>query len=133
MLPGRPAGPSTSPIAARSTRTHPGARPPLFWLARRYDEPLLAWGAREVVTGQFSARDLLWYDARGTPEDLHRAPLDAHYRGAHLAFFRSAWRDPNALYVGFKGGDNTAGHAHADLGTFVLDALGRRWAIDFGS
>jgi hypothetical protein len=38
----------------------------------------------------------------------------------------------NAWYVGFKGGDNRANHAHLDLGTFVLDALGQRWVCDLG-
>ena len=59
-------------------------------------------------------------------------PLDARYQAAHLAFFRSAWNDKDAIYVGFKGGDNAANHAHLDLGTFVLDALGQRWAVDLG-
>ena len=65
-------------------------------------------------------------------DDLSRTALDARYPAAHLAFFRSAWSDPKALYVGFKGGDNKANHSHLDLGTFVLDALGQRWAMDLG-
>ena len=40
--------------------------------------------------------------------------------------------DPQAIFVGFKGGDNKANHSHLDLGTFVLDALGQRWAVDLG-
>lgn len=109
-----------------------GGEPALFWLARRYDNPTLAWGAREAAGGQGSARDLLWYDPRGDRGDLARVGLDSRYTATHLAFFRSSWHDPNALYVGFKGGDNGANHAHLDLGTFVLDALGQRWALDLG-
>ena len=60
-------------------------------------------------------------------------PLDAFFRGIDVAFFRSAWEDPQALYVGFKGGNNKANHSHLDLGTFVLDARGYRWAVDLGS
>ena len=45
---------------------------------------------------------------------------------------RSSWDDPNARFVGFKGGDNKVNHSHADLGTFVLDAMGYRWAMDLG-
>jgi hypothetical protein len=59
-------------------------------------------------------------------------PLDARYQAAHLAFFRSAWNDKDAIYVGFKGGDNATNQAHLDLGTFVLDARGQRWALDLG-
>ena len=60
-------------------------------------------------------------------------PLDAFFRGIDVAFFRSAWEDPQALYVGFKGGNNKANHSHLDLGTFVLDAYGYRWVVDLGS
>ncbi len=109
-----------------------GDEPSLFWLARRYDDPVLAWAARDGATLGASARDLLWYDSRGSASDLAALPLDAQYEAAELAFFRSAWNDKDALYVGFKGGNNAANHAHLDLGTFVLDALGQRWAVDLG-
>ncbi|MFO0909679.1 MAG: heparinase II/III family protein [Isosphaeraceae bacterium] len=36
------------------------------------------------------------------------------------------------MFVGFKGGDNAANHSHLDLGSFVLDAAGQRWALDLG-
>ena len=104
----------------------------LFWLGRRYADPALAVAAREAASGRSTARDLLWYDARGTAADIAALPLDARYQAAHLAFFRSAWNDKDAIYVGFKGGDNAANHAHLDLGTFVLDALGQRWAVELG-
>jgi hypothetical protein len=109
-----------------------GDCPVLFWLDRRYDDQILAVAARDAAMGRASARDLLWYDGRGSPADLAGLPLDARYQACQLACFRSAWNDKDALYVGFKGGDNSANHAHLDLGTFVLDALGQRWAIDLG-
>jgi hypothetical protein len=62
----------------------------------------------------------------------YHLPLDVAYRGIDVAFLRTAWDDPHAIYVGFKGGDNQANHAHLDLGTFVLDAFGERWAADLG-
>jgi hypothetical protein len=115
--------------------------PAMFWLARRFDRPLYAAAAREFSEGRGPdgaklwfghAHNLIWYDARGTRDDLARESLDRHFRHAETAFFRSAWVDPRAIYVGFKGGDNRANHAHLDLGTFVLDALGQRWAADLG-
>ncbi|HEX2516091.1 MAG TPA: heparinase II/III family protein, partial [Chloroflexota bacterium] len=109
-----------------------GDEPSLFWLSRRYDSPVLALAGREAAGSAGSARDLLWYESRGSRDDLSRTGLDARYTAAHVAFFRSAWSDPRALYVGFKGGDNKANHSHLDLGTFVLDALGQRWAMDLG-
>jgi hypothetical protein len=50
-----------------------------------------------------------------------------------VATFRGAWEDDQATFIGFKAGDNKANHSHLDLGTFVLDALGERWAEDIGS
>ena len=46
---------------------------------------------------------------------------------------RSAWDDPNAVSVDFKAGDNKANHSHLDLGSFIVDALGVRWACDLGA
>lgn len=109
-----------------------GDAPTLFWLGRRYSDPAASAAAREAALLGSSARDLLWYDASGTPADLASVPFDAHYQAGQVACFRSEWDDRDALYVGFKGGNNAANHAHLDLGTFVLDALGQRWAIELG-
>lgn len=65
-----------------------------------------------------------------SPDNL---PLSSYFRGAEVVTMRSAWDDPQAVFVGFKAGDNAANHAHLDLGSFVLDALGQRWAIDLGT
>ena len=46
---------------------------------------------------------------------------------------RSRWNDPEAMFVGFKAGDNKVNHSHLELGNFVLDAAGQRWAIDLGA
>jgi hypothetical protein len=60
--------------------------------------------------------------------------LDARFRGiAELAFFRSAWGNPRAAWVGVKGGSNGHNHGHMDLGSFQFDAQGQRWVTDFGS
>ncbi len=45
---------------------------------------------------------------------------------------RGSWTNPDAIYIGIKGGTAKASHAHMDVGSFVLDAHGMRWAMDFG-
>jgi hypothetical protein len=75
---------------------------------------------------------LLFWDGEGTWPDAN-FPKAAVYKGVNVAFMRSAWGDPKAFWVGFKGGDNRANHSHLDLGTFNFDALGQRWAEDLGS
>ena len=61
-------------------------------------------------------------------------PLNWHFRGeSDFTVFRSAANDSSALWIGLKGGTNGLSHEHLDLGSFVLDAAGLRWAIDLGS
>jgi len=103
----------------------------MFWLARKFNQPIYAWHERQRG-GSPDPWDLLWYDPRGEGPMAAGLSLDAYYKGIDVALFRSAWEDPKAIFVGFKGGDNKANHSHLDLGCFVLDALGERWAVDLG-
>jgi len=109
-----------------------GSAHEMFWLAKRYNKPAYAWHQRERLSRP-SALDLVWYTPEGNNPAKENIPLDAYYRGIEVAFLRSAWNDPNAIFVGFKGGDNKANHSHLDLGNFVLDAEGVRWVVDLGS
>ena len=105
--------------------------PQMFWFARRFQKPIYAWYAREHARPE--VLDLLWYDARGDAAAAAALPLAKHYRNAEVAVFRTAWNDPGALFAAFKAGDNKTNHSNLDLGTFVLDALGQRWALDLGA
>lgn len=49
-----------------------------------------------------------------------------------IALMRTSWTDSNAIFVGMKGGTSSVGHSHMDIGSFVMDADGVRWAMDFG-
>jgi hypothetical protein len=49
-----------------------------------------------------------------------------------VALMRTSWTDSNGIYVGMKGGSVSVNHAHMDIGSFVMDADGVRWAMDFG-
>jgi heparinase II/III-like protein len=122
---------------------HPpaGTAAQMFWLAKQFNRPVYAWGECRSVDAHTTIFHLIWA-ARipdgpcGKPREippLDRAlPRDAFFRGVNVATFRSSWDDPNAFYLAFKGGDNRADHSHLDLGTFVFDALGERWALDLG-
>jgi hypothetical protein len=101
----------------------------MFWLAREFNRSDYAAAERFTSPTVSDAFGLLWFDGRGTTRDV---PRDTFFRGVNVAFFRSAFGNPKAWFVGFKGGDNKANHAHLDLGTFVLDALGQRFACDLG-
>ena len=60
------------------------------------------------------------------------ATFDNVLANAQVATLRSAWHDNKAFYVGFKGGDNALPGSQLDLGTFILDAGGQRWATELG-
>ncbi len=105
--------------------------PQMFWFARTYAQPVYAWYARSHASPE--VLDLVWYDTGGTADEVAALPLSKHYRHAEVASFRSAWNDRNALFLALKAGDNKANHSHLDIGTFVFEALGQRWAIDLGA
>lgn len=109
--------------------------PQMHWLARRFNRPDFA--SHELdVTRSMDPLALTWLDVARLRHPATRPttrPLDACFRRAGVVAMRSAWDDREALYVGFKGGNNAANHAHLDLGSFVLDALGERFIVDPGT
>jgi hypothetical protein len=58
--------------------------------------------------------------------------FDAVFASTEVATLRSAWNDPQAAFVALKGGDNEEVSSHLDLGSFVLDMGGVRWAVEMG-
>jgi len=105
----------------------------MFWLARRFEQPVYAWQQHELPrSSRADALDLVWFEAESRSPKEAKWPLQEWFRGVNVAFLRSSW-DAGAVFVGIKGGDNKANHGHLDLGTFVLDAGGVRWAMDLGA
>jgi len=123
-----------------------GAAPEYTWLAQRYPQPAALAHSRALLTTalatpkpnrepeRFFTLHAVWFPSSIEHQKSKiEIPLDARFRGpAQLALFRSAWDDPRALFLGFKAGGNAVNHAHLDLGSFVLDADGVRWAQDLG-
>lgn len=127
--------------------------PSLHWYASEYDAPLLSvyqmWDtADEFVadtsenierngSGKEDALSLLWYDRSYTPETVsfENEPLGVHLQsdaGQPLVLMRSAWLDKNATFAGIKAGYNYTNHGDLDIGTFVFDSMGERWAEELG-
>ncbi len=89
-------------------------------------------GIQSTVVNRFFALHEVWFPDEPTGI-ITNLPLDFHFRGvADIATFRSAWNDTNAIFAGLKAGKNGRHHNHLDLGSFVLDADGQRWAMDLG-
>ena len=105
--------------------------PELFWLARRFDHPVFS-AVERGMHHEPHPLDLVWFDPAGQPPAATGLPLAHAFTGVAVATFRTSWTDPRATFVAVKGGDSRSNHSHLDLGTFVLDALGQRWALDLG-
>jgi hypothetical protein len=103
----------------------------MFYLAKKYDQPGYARFAAEHNRG--SAMDLLWYDPAVVNRQANKMPLAAVFHSADIGVLRSAWDDPDAWYVGLKGGAIDHGHAQLDLGSFILESQNLRWLIDLGA
>jgi len=80
---------------------------------------------------------MFWYDPAIAGAFWNGKALDHFFDNGldQWASMRSSWTDNNALYVAMKAGMNQGHQTHNDLdvGDFVLDALGTRWAGELGS
>jgi hypothetical protein len=118
-----------------------GLSPAMFWFAAKNNDPSLLWNQKkhlEIAEGRFVSNRLLpalliW----GIKTDLStiQPPVKKIWVGqgpSPVGLMRTSWTDPTAIFVGVKAGSPSVNHAHMDIGSFVLDAQGERWAMDFG-
>jgi len=124
-------GPSGRTFNFSDSGDRPSRADCLFWLAGRFDQPVYAWFA--MTRGTPSAAGMIFHRTPGEDPVAAGLPLDKYWRHAEVVTLRSDWLDQNATFVGIQAGDNRVNHNHLDLGSFVLDALGRRWAVDLGA
>lgn len=127
--------------------------PVLHWYASEYDSPLLAvyqmWdipsefvidnsdAVERNSSGKEDALSSLWYDRKYTREssNFDSEPLEVLLKsdsGQDLVLMRSSYLDKNATFAGIKGGYNFINHGDLDIGTFVFDSMGERWAEELG-
>lgn len=106
--------------------------PQMYWMSREFKQPLYAGAESATALRHTTIFHLLFYPESFKQSERASLARSALFKGAELGFYRSDWSQKNALYLGFKGGDNRASHANLDLGTFVLDWAGIRWACELG-
>lgn len=111
-----------------------GSVPEMFWLARHTSQPPFSWLEAHHIdkTGRSDCLDLVWYDRDQKAPSGPAWPLNAIFPALGVATFRSSWEEPDALFLATAARDNKSPHAHLDLGTFIFEAGGVRWAIDPG-
>jgi hypothetical protein len=108
----------------------------MFLYAEQYKRPQYSLFQRE----QSDAADpwtMFWYDPTVSGAFWDGFPLDNYFNNTvdQWVSMRSSWTDQHALYVAMKAGrlQNHQTHNDLDVGDFVLDALGTRWAGELGS
>lgn len=103
----------------------------IIWLANRFNRPAAYRFHHQC--GEAKPLAMLWHDDDLASRTNDTLPRQALFRNVNVMSARSDWDDPAALFVGFKGGNNAFNHNMLDLGSFVFDALGERWAVDLGT
>lgn len=83
-----------------------------------------------IATSQGNPYAVLWYEPSALTSSA--LPKDTWLRSAGAGIMKEKWHDTEAAYVGIKGGQNHTNHDNLDLGSFIFDALGQRWAMELG-
>lgn len=119
--------------------------PSVYWFAARSENPALLWRERTEMQ-EFLAKEhkptgahirdfpllLVWAQPMGEMSP----PQKLSWRGdgvTPVGLHRTSWDDEQAMFLGLKGGSPSASHGQMDVGTFVIESDGVRWAIDLGA
>ncbi|CAN5373253.1 hypothetical protein BH10PLA1_BH10PLA1_04370 [soil metagenome] len=112
-----------------------------YFLAGKRKDPSLLFNELKLLDALLAEKDvplgadrenwllLTWAGSLETA-----APKATHYTGGGdtpVAMHRTSW-EKDATFVAIKGGSPGTSHAHMDVGSFCIDALGQRWAGDLG-
>lgn len=117
--------------------------PAMFWFAERNHDPSLLWVEKKFLD-KSDYRSLSWERllpaaiiwGKDIPLNKIEAPTSKVWVSqgpSPVALMRTSWSDPNAIYLGFKAGSPSVNHAHMDIGSFIMEWGGVRWASDLGS
>ena len=89
---------------------------------------------KKVVANRHFPLEILWWKPSPKQKVSTQAPLHWIAKGGlPIAVMRSGWDDANASFIAIKGGTPNNSHGHMDVGSFVLEADGVRWALDLGT
>lgn len=116
-------------------------KPAMFWFAERTGNSSVLWSEKRFLEqSNFDSfkglRELpamlIW--GKNIPLSQITEPQETFWIGQGpnpVAMMRSDWTT-QAVYMGFKAGSPSVNHGHMDIGSFVMEADGRRWATDLG-
>jgi len=132
-------GPTGIPFNYSDCGSGAGLNPAMFWFASRLEDPSLLWSERYFLMNRKPSGDrllpaLLIWNAGLTVREITQPPEKIWVgQGKNpIALMRTSWNDPDAIFVGLKAGSPSVNHGHMDIGSFVMESGGIRWAMDFG-
>ncbi len=134
-------GPTGSPFNYSDSGPEGGLEPAMFWFASKTKTASLLWVEKnyllhppaDYLQNRLLPGAMLW--SGGLDIGKITPPAATFWMGQGknpIALMRTSWTDTNAIYIAMKGGSGSINHAHMDVGSFVMDAGGERWAMDFG-
>jgi hypothetical protein len=116
----------------------------MFWLASRAADKSILYNELQKLDFTLTTNEASLGDNRLLPflliwsMNLNMNNLPAPVETTYLAqgqsavgALRTGW-GANDIYLAVKGGTPSGNHAHMDIGSFVMDAMDVRWAMDFG-
>ena len=122
-----------------------GVQAGMFWLASRSTDQSILYNELKKLDFTLANNEASLGDNRLLPFQLIwsinlnltnlPAPVETTYIAqgvSAVAAMRSGWGSSD-IYLGVKGGTPSGNHAHMDIGSFVMEAMDIRWAMDFGS
>ena len=116
-----------------------GMNPAMFWFAGRLNDPSLLWAERFQLENKNLPDDrllpavMIW--GAGITMDKITPPQKTVWVGQGknpVALMRTSWTERNSIYIGLKAGSPSVNHGHMDAGSFIMEANGVRWTMDFG-
>ena len=131
-------GPTGNPFNYSDAGQGGEMHPAMFWFAGRMGDPSLLWSDMYQMVNKKPSNDrllpavMIW--SAGLKMDKITNPSKKIWIGGGknpVALMRTSWTDPNAIYAGLKAGSPSVNHAHMDVGSFIMDADGVRWEMDF--
>ncbi len=106
--------------------------PILLFASKFNDYNAVQARVKRIMLGEGTAQDFFFYDPKFMDEDkVNSASLDTYLMDSEVYSTRSG-RDSDDFWAAVHFGDNFADHGQYDMGTFVMDAMGRNFFLDLG-
>lgn len=119
----------------------PDKSPIYFFFSKHFNQPEVATFYRKLLSESLHEENLThwyflcipWFDNATCPPSEQTPKLRIYKSINDIAIFNGDRKKTNALYVAAKGGEPARAHQQMDIGSFILETNGVRWAEDMGS